>query len=52
MTTRPIRRMESVYIVRLARRMAAATVPGWPSFTMKYAHAGCPPVADGVMAEK
>ena len=28
------------------------TVPGMPSFIIKYALAGCPPDAEGVIAEK
>ena len=44
--------IERVYIIRF-RISVAVTIPiGMPSLIMKKALAGCPPVADGVMAEK
>jgi hypothetical protein len=43
---------ETRYIQRLDRRAAVAVIPDIPSFIIKYALAGCPPVADGVIDEK
>jgi hypothetical protein len=44
--------IERVYIIRF-RISVAVTIPiGMPSLVIKKALAGCPPVADGVMAEK
>ena len=45
-------RIAALYMTRLASRHAVVTAAGTPSFIMKNALAGCPPVADGVMAEK
>ena len=41
---------EIVYIMRLSTSVAVAMPAGIPSAIMKYAEAGCPPVADGVIA--
>ena len=42
----------SVYMIRFSRRAVMTAVTGMPSCTIKNALAGCPPEAEGVMAEK
>ena len=44
--------IEIVYIIRFKTRAAEAIPVGIPSLIIKKALAGCPPVADGVIAEK
>ena len=44
--------IDTVYIVILIRRVSIVTDAGIPSFIIRTADAGCPPVADGVIAEK
>ena len=39
-------------IIRFSSNAAITAVPAIPSFSIKYALAGCPPEADGVIAEK
>ena len=48
----PITIIETVYNVKFTSNMIVVTAPGTLSFIIKYADAGCPPVADGVIAEK
>ena len=51
-STSPIVRIARVYIIRFSSSAAITAVPAIPSFSIKYALAGCPPEADGVIAEK
>ena len=44
--------MASVYIVTFKISAAVATEVFIPSLRIKYAEAGCPPVAEGVIEEK
>jgi hypothetical protein len=44
--------MEKVDIIRFRIRVAVVIPTDSPSLIMKKALAGCPPVADGVIAEK
>ena len=44
--------MEAVYKVKLTSSIIVVAVPGILFFIIKYAEAGWPPVAEGVMAEK
>ena len=51
-STSPIVKIARVYIIRFSSNAAITAVPAIPSFSIKYALAGCPPEADGVIAEK
>ena len=42
----------NVYMIRFTSNAAITVVVGIPSFIIKNALAGCPPDADGVIAEK
>ena len=44
--------IDIAYSARLSISDIVVTVPDMPSRIMKKALAGCPPVADGVIAEK
>ena len=50
--TAPIRSVASVYRIRLNRSAVVMTAAGMRCACMKSALAGCPPVAEGVIAEK
>ena len=50
--TIPTVKSASVYITRLISNATVVAYPGMPSFIIKYALAGCPPDAEGVIAEK
>ena len=41
-----------MYKVKFTSNIIVVAAPGILSFIIKYADAGCPPVADGVIAEK
>ena len=51
-TKSPIMIIEAVYVAMFAARHIVAQLAGMESLTIKYPLAGCPPVEDGVMAEK
>ena len=48
----PMISIDIAYSARLSISDIVVTVPDMPSRIMKKALAGCPPVADGVIAEK
>ena len=48
----PSTMIESVYSARFIRRIEVVIAPGMPSRIIRTAEAGCPPVAEGVIAEK
>ena len=48
----PIVMIARVYIMRFSKSAVITAVPGILSCIMKKALAGCPPEADGVIAEK
>ena len=48
----PMEITANVYMIRFTNYAAITVVAGIPSFIIKKALAGCPPDADGVIAEK
>ena len=51
-STNPMVTTASVYMIRFTKSAVITAAPGMPSLIIKKALAGCPPDADGVIAEK